>query len=105
MWFFPSPRAFSLSYEFLKIWGGRKFKLGRAMKNAERKKWKPLNLVVSIPRNLLHIHVCPELNLSLCAEEPSVDDPHLTVSLPLSAFVNVVSDLFSNLHPVCPRLP
>ena len=68
--------------------GGRKFKLGRAMKNAERKKRKPLNLVVSIPRNLLHIQVCPELNLSLCSEEPSVDDPHLTVLLPLSAFVN-----------------
>ena len=58
------------------------------MKNAERKKRKPSNLVVSIPRNLLHIQVCPELSLSLCSEEPSVDDSHLTVSLPLSAFVD-----------------
>ena len=31
------------------------------MNNAERKKRKPSNLVVSIPRNLLHIDVCPEL--------------------------------------------
>ena len=52
------------------------------MKNAERKKRKLSNLVVSIPRNLLHIHVCPELKLSFCSEDPSVDDPHLTVSLP-----------------------
>ena len=39
------------------------------MNNAERKKRKPSNLVVSIPRNLLHIDVCPEHNLSLCSEE------------------------------------
>ena len=35
--------------------------------------------------------MCPELNVSLCSEDypkPSIDDPHLTVSLPLSAYVN-----------------
>ena len=68
--------------------GGRKFKLGRAMKNTERKKRNASNLVVSIPRYYLHIQVCPELSLSLCSEEQPADDPHLTVSLPLSAFVN-----------------
>ena len=74
--------------------GGRKFQLGRAIKNTEIKERKPSNLVVSIPRNLLHIQrVCPELNLSLCSEaESSVDEPHLTVSLPLH--VSASSALF-----------
>ena len=84
MWFFPSPRAFSLNYEFVKIWVEENLTWTC---NEERVKKETealiLNLVVSIPRNLLHIHVCPELNLSLCSEEPSVDDPHLSVYLRL----------------------
>ena len=52
--------------------GGRKLKLGRALKNAERNKQKSLNLVVSIPRKLLHIQVCPVLKLSLCSEVKTI---------------------------------
>ena len=64
MWFLSSHRAFKMSYEFFNIWVGRKFKLGRAMKNTERKKRNASNLVVSVPRNYLHIQVCPKLSLS-----------------------------------------
>ena len=71
--------------------GGRKFHLGRPIKNAEIKKRNASTLVVSIPRSILQIHVCPQLSLSLCSEEQPgkpADDQHLTVSLPRSAFVN-----------------
>ena len=89
--FFSSTHAFRLSYEFVKNDMGGRHKLGCATKNAERKKRKSSNLVVSIPLNLLHIQACPERNLSLCAPDypkPSDDDSYLTVSLPLSAYVN-----------------
>ena len=71
--------------------GGRKFHLGRPIKNAEIKKRNASTLVVSIPRSILQIHVCPQLSLSFCSEEQPgkpADDQHLTVSLPRSAFVN-----------------
>ena len=56
---------------------------------------KPVTLMVSIPRSLVTVQASTGLYispcvgpLSLCSEEQPADDPHLTVSLPLSTFVN-----------------
>ena len=78
--------------------GGSKFQLGRVRKYADQQKRKPVTLMVSIPRSHVSVQastglymspcVCPQLSLSLCSEEQPADDPHLTVSLPLSTFVN-----------------
>ncbi|KAL5491299.1 hypothetical protein EMCRGX_G016561 [Ephydatia muelleri] len=78
--------------------GGSKFRLGRVRKYTDQQKRKPVTLMVSIPRSLVSVQastglymspgVCPQLSLSLCSEEQPADDPNLTVSLPLSTFVN-----------------
>ena len=44
--------------------GGRKFKLGRIQKNAERQ--NPTALTVSIPRDAVSVQVSPGLSLSCC---------------------------------------
>ena len=78
--------------------GGSKFRHGRVRKYTDQQKRKPVTLMVSIPRSLVSVQastglymspgVCPQLSLSLCSEEQPADDPNLTVSLPLSTFVN-----------------
>ena len=76
--------------------GGSKFRLGRVRKYTDQQKRKPVTLI--IPRSLVSVQastghymspgVCPQLSLSLCSQEQPADDPHLTVLLPLSTFVN-----------------
>lgn len=70
--------------------GGRKFRLGRVRKNAERK--KTLELVVSVPRDVLEVQVCHGLKLSLwsedCSSEPIAQCCQLTISLPISAYAD-----------------
>ena len=75
--------------------GGSKFRLGRVRKYTDQQKRKPVTLMVSIPRSLVTVQASTGLYmspcvgpLSLCSEEQPADDPHLTVSLPLSTFVN-----------------
>ena len=80
--------------------GGKKFKLGRIMKNAERQ--KPTALTVSILRDAVSVQLSPGLSLSCCtpflskALQPSdqIDNPvselnvSLNVYLPISVYVN-----------------
>ena len=85
-----------IRHGWVKVSTWKSSKIYRPAKDQQKR--KPVTLMVSIPRSLVSVQastglymspgVFPQLSLSLCSEEQPADDPHLTVSLPLSTFVN-----------------
>ena len=77
--------------------GGSKFRIGRVKKYTDQQKRKPKTLMVSIPRAAVSLQLSPSLSL-MCSSPLLSDglqhsghtciDNQLTVSLPISIYVN-----------------